>query len=147
MQLLLILVGFLSGVIGGMGMGGGTILVPLLSFLDLGQKSIQATNLISFLPMCIVALLFHNKNNLVCKKNVGWVIIPAVLFSVLGALLGQGSNNDTLSICFGVFLVIVGLWQMFVSIKFAAAQFRRKKHKLIARNLPKKPTGKQSQCE
>ena len=60
MTFLLILVGFLAGVIGGMGMGGGTILVPLLSFLDIGQKSIQATNLISFLPMCVVALLFHN---------------------------------------------------------------------------------------
>ena len=48
MTFLLILVGFLAGVIGGMGMGGGTILVPLLSFLDLGQKSVQATNLISF---------------------------------------------------------------------------------------------------
>ncbi len=29
---LLILFGFLSGIIGGMGMGGGTLLVPLLSF-------------------------------------------------------------------------------------------------------------------
>ena len=67
MIFLLILVGFLAGVIGGMGMGGGTILVPLLSFLDLEQKSIQATNLISFLPMCVVALLFHNKNHLICK--------------------------------------------------------------------------------
>ncbi len=53
---LLILFGFLSGIIGGMGMGGGTLLTPLLSFLDLEQKTIQAINLISFLPMCCVAL-------------------------------------------------------------------------------------------
>ncbi len=138
MVFLLILVGFLAGVIGGMGMGGGTILVPLLSFLDLGQKSIQATNLISFLPMCVVALLFHNKNNLICKKHVGWVIVPAVLFSVLGALLGQYVNNDTLRFCFGIFLVLVGLWQLFVSIKFAVMQARKRRHKLVAKNLPKR---------
>ena len=39
---LLILFGFLSGIIGGMGMGGGTLLVPLLSFLDLVKKTINA---------------------------------------------------------------------------------------------------------
>ena len=133
----LILVGFLAGVIGGMGMGGGTILVPLLSFLDLGQKSIQATNLISFLPMCIVALLLHNKNHLVCKKHVGWVIVPAILFSVLGAFLGQKAHNDTLKICFGVFLVLVGIWQLVVSIKFAVKQYQKKRHKLTVRGLPK----------
>ena len=142
MVFLLIMVGFLSGVIGGMGMGGGTILVPLLSFLDLGQKSIQATNLISFLPMCVVALLFHNKNHLICKKDIGWVIVPAVAFSVLGALLGQKAENDTLQICFGAFLVLVGLWQLIVSIKFAVKQSRRKKHKLTACNLPQ--TGKKT---
>lgn len=137
MTFLLILVGFLAGVIGGMGMGGGTILVPLLSFLDIGQKSIQATNLISFLPMCVVALLFHNKNNLICKKHIGWIVVPAVLFSVLGAFLGQKSKNDTLKICFGVFLVLVGLWQLVVSIGFAIKQRRRKKHKLTAKSLPR----------
>ena len=30
-------VGFLAGIVGGMGMGGGTLLVPLLSFLDIPQ--------------------------------------------------------------------------------------------------------------
>ena len=133
----LILVGFLAGLIGGMGMGGGTILVPLLSFLDLGQKSIQATNLISFLPMCVVALLLHNKNHLVCKKNVGWIIVPAVLFSVLGAFLGQKAHNDTLKICFGVFLVIVGIWQLVVSIKFAIKQRKKRRNKLTTSGLPK----------
>ena len=56
---LLILFGFLSGVVGGMGMGGGTLLVPLLSFSDMPQKAAQSANLVSFLPMCCVALIFH----------------------------------------------------------------------------------------
>ena len=56
---LLILFGFLSGIIGGMGMGGGTLLVPLLSFLDLEQKKIKAKKHVSFFPMCCLARGLH----------------------------------------------------------------------------------------
>lgn len=56
MTILLIVFGFLGGILGGMGMGGGTLLIPLLSFLDIPQRTIQAINLIGFLPMSAVAL-------------------------------------------------------------------------------------------
>ena len=126
----MIVIGFLAGIIGGMGMGGGTILVPLMSFLDIDQKVIQSTNLISFLPMCLVALLLHNKNNLIRKKHVGWIILPAVAFSVLGALLGQRASNPSLRVYFGVFLVIVGLWQLIVAIKSMVKKATRKKYRV-----------------
>ncbi len=69
MTWLLVLFGFLSGILGGMGMGGGTLLVPLLSFLDIPQKTIQAINLFSFLPMCAAALCVHAKNKLLRPQN------------------------------------------------------------------------------
>ena len=57
------LFGFLGGVLGGMGMGGGTVLIPLLTvFLNVGQKTAQAINLIAFSPMAAVALFVHFKN-------------------------------------------------------------------------------------
>lgn len=121
MQIFLqILFGFLSGIIGGMGMGGGTLLVPLLSFLDLEQKTIQAINLVSFIPMCCVALGFHAKNKLVKPKHIWWIIIPAVLAAVLGALCADIADNKVLRICFAVFLISVGVWQLVVAIKFEA---------------------------
>ena len=89
MTFLLILFGFLAGIVGGMGMGGGTVLVPLLSFLDMSQKTIQAINLISFLPMCCVALVFHAKNKLIEHKHVWWLIVPAIAMAVVGALFAD----------------------------------------------------------
>lgn len=115
---LLILFGFLSGVIGGMGMGGGTVLVPLMSFIDIPQKTVQAVNLISFLPMCVVALGFHVKNNLVQPKHVGWIVLPASLFAILGSFFAGKTNNRVLRVCFGVFLMAVGFWQLYVAVKF-----------------------------
>lgn len=115
---LLILFGFLAGIIGGMGMGGGTVLVPLLSFLDLPQKTIQAINLISFLPMCCVALGFHAKNKLIQTKHVWWLIIPAIAMAVVGALFADKADNKVLRLSFAVFLIAVGVWQLVVAIKF-----------------------------
>lgn len=116
---LLVLFGFVSGVVGGMGMGGGTLLVPLLSFFDISQQSIQAINLISFLPMCFVALGFHLKNKLVTTKGIGWIILPAVLFSVVGALCATNAQSKLLRYCFGGFLLAVGVWQLVVAVRFA----------------------------
>ena len=62
---LLVLCGFAGGVLGGMGMGGGTALIPLLTiFLGLPQTVAQGINLISFLPMSLLALSVHFKNGL-----------------------------------------------------------------------------------
>lgn len=124
---LLILFGFLAGIVGGMGMGGGTVLVPLLSFLDISQKTIQSINLISFLPMCCVALIFHAKNKLIVKTHIWWLIVPALIFAVVGALVADVASNKVLRYCFAVFLTVVGAWQLVVAIKFAV--LRKKKNK------------------
>ena len=125
---LLSLFGFLAGIIGGMGMGGGTVLVPLLSFLDLEQKTIQGINLISFLPMCLVALALHFKKGLVKPKNILYIVIPAVVMATLGALLASDSQNKFLRIVFALFLIAVGSWQLVVAIRF---QVRKSKRKVV----------------
>ena len=114
---LTVLFGFIAGIVGGMGMGGGTFLIPLFQFLNYGQKSIQAANLISFLPMAVVALVFHFKNKLVKTKGVWWITIPALVFSVVGALLTNNAKPEFLKICFGIFFLIMGGVQLFQSIK------------------------------
>ncbi len=125
---LLILFGFLSGIVGGMGMGGGTVLVPLLSFLDIPQKTIQAINLVSFVPMCCVALGFHAKNKLLKPQNVWWIVLPAIALAVAGALVADMAQNDVLRYCFAAFLLAVGIWQLIVAVRFAVRQHRQKRN-------------------
>lgn len=84
--LYLILCGAIGGILGGMGMGGGTFLIPLLTiFLNLSQTSAQAINLIAFLPMSIVTLIIHFHNRLVKVKTSLPIICTGVLSAVLGA--------------------------------------------------------------
>ena len=64
--MLVCLIGFFAGIIGGMGMGGGTILIPaLVLFANIDPKLAQSINLLSSIPMTLAALLIHIKN----KKN------------------------------------------------------------------------------
>ena len=69
----LITTGFLSGIIGGMGIGGGTILIPIMTiFLGFDQKTAQAVNLIYFIPTAITALTIHVKNRQIVAFNSFW---------------------------------------------------------------------------
>lgn len=109
---LLILFGLLAGIIGGMGMGGGTILIPFLTiFLSFAQKQAQGINLICFLFLAIPALIIHFKNKLIEKKYLWIIIISGVLFCGLGSYFATVINGDILKICFGIFLIILGVFE------------------------------------
>ena len=88
--LLWLAVGFAGGFLGGMGMGGGTVLIPLLTlFCGVPQHLAQSVNLFSFLPMSAVSLRVHARNGLLDTKDVLWTAIPATALSVLGGLFVQ----------------------------------------------------------
>ncbi len=110
MVIILILFGFLSGILGGMGMGGGTVLIPLLTiFLSFSQKTAQAFNLFSFLLMCIFALVIHFKNGLVEFKKVIPIILISLPFSFVGSYIAIYIDEKILKIAFGVFLLLISL--------------------------------------
>ena len=64
-----ILIGIVSGIVSGTGMGGGTIFILLLGlFTNLEQHLIQGTNLIFFIPTSIVAIIVNLKNKNIYLK-------------------------------------------------------------------------------
>ena len=112
------LAGAAGGVLGGMGMGGGTILIPLLGiFLNVAQHQAQALNLIAFLPMAVVALVIHFKNGLVEWNKAIFVIVPALLFAVLGCFAAEKTGGDALRRIFGGFLIALSAFQFISALK------------------------------
>ena len=108
----LAIAGLVSGVVGGMGMGGGTLLIPILSiFLGFAQKSAQGINLLVFIPMSIVAIFVHIKNKLIDFRVGIPIIASGIFFSVMGSLIANGLSNNNLRVYFGVFLLLVGVFQ------------------------------------
>ena len=115
---LLTLVGLLAGLLGGMGMGGGTILIPLLTWLlGFEQKIAQLMNLISFIVMAIFALIVHFKNKLVDIKSALFCALGGVITSLIFALFIKQIDEKILKILFASFLVLLGVFQLFLYIK------------------------------
>lgn len=115
MVIWLILAGLISGIVAGMGMGGGTLLIPILTifFSMFSQLEAQGVNLFVFIPMAIPALIIHGKNQLINYKVAIPIILIGLFASVGGALLAHNFSNQTLRTLFGVFLLIIGAWQIF----------------------------------
>ena len=126
----LVLAGIISGIIAGMGMGGGTFLIPVLTLIfSFAQKEAQGINLLAFLPMAIVCLIIHFKNKLVNLKIGIPIVIVGVIFSVIGAFIANSIPNNNLRLYFGFFLILVGIWQLISYILFKVKQKKSKQIK------------------
>ncbi len=113
-----IVAGILGGIIGGMGMGGGTLTIPILTiFLSYAQLSAQGINLIAFLPMSLIALIIHIKNHLVAFKQTWLLALVGCIFSLGGAMLANHISNSVLKKLFAVFLIGLAVWQIVELIK------------------------------
>ena len=112
-----LIAGISGGILGGMGMGGGTALIPLLSiFFSMNQHSAQAINLLAFLPMAAITLIIHTKNKLVDYKGVLFVVIPGIITCALGSLLAGAIGGGLLKRLFGGFLIVLSVFS-FLSTK------------------------------
>ena len=102
------LCGAAAGVLGGMGMGGGTLLIPLLTIL-LGTAHANARiyNLISFVPMAIISLVVHSRNGLVKLKGTLPVVLSAGVTSIAACYAASFVRGEIASRIFGGFSLCV----------------------------------------
>jgi uncharacterized membrane protein YfcA len=108
-----IAIGILSGIISGMGIGGGTILIPALSvFLSVSQKTAQGVNLLYFIPTAAIALFVHIKNKSVNFKIALAILLWGIIGAVLGSLIALKLHTDLLKKMFGAFLFIMGIYEI-----------------------------------
>lgn len=84
------IIGVISGIVSGMGMGGGAILITILvCFAGIDQKVAQASNLIFFIPTSIVATIINIKN-----KEIKWKLAVVIsIFGAIGALIRSIYSN------------------------------------------------------
>ena len=89
-----VLVGFGTGILSAWGVGGGTLLLLIMTlFLGVDQVTAQGINLLYFLPTAGAGLLFHRKNNLLDKQVIRHAVPAGVLSAAAAAWLATAVDT------------------------------------------------------
>lgn len=113
-----VLIGLISGIVSGTGMGGGTILIFLLTFMcGIEQHVAQATNLLFFIPTSIMAIIVNVKNKNIDLKLAIFISIFGIFGAIVGANLAIYTDVQSLKKYFGIFLGIIALHEIYSIIK------------------------------
>ena len=108
------LAGAVTGVLSGFGVGGGSLLlIYMTSFAGVPQTLAQGVNLLYFLPAAATALPAHLKNGYVEKKALLPAIAAGLVCSALAAWAATALDVEVLRKCFGGFLILIGLRELF----------------------------------
>ena len=101
------LVGFFTGILSAWGIGGGTLLLLVMTlFFGVDQAAAQGVNLLYFLPTAAMGLIWHRQNGLLDKTllrhTVPWALVTAAAASWAATAL----DVTLLRRPFGIFLLI-----------------------------------------
>lgn len=111
------LVGIVTGILSGMGIGGGTLLVLYLTaVLDTAPNAAAGINLLYFLGCAPSSLILHIKEHRVQWHAALWAAASGAVTALIASLLAPDPTPDWLRRAFGILLLIVGIrevWQVF----------------------------------
>ena len=105
--------GTVSGTLGALGLGGGSVLILYLTlFADMEQLAAQGINLLFFLPCAAVAIFLHAKNKLIRWKLWLWATPVGIIGAIFGAWLANYLESPLIGRIFAVLLLVYGLAEL-----------------------------------
>jgi len=104
------LCGLGASVISAWGVGGGTLLLLVMTlFLGVDQRTAQGINLLFFLPTAAGALVCHARGGYLDKPTLKAAVPIAVLAALVGAWVSNAVDVEVLRKPFGVYLLLSGV--------------------------------------
>ena len=108
--LLPFLCGLGASIISAWGVGGGTLLLLVMTlFLGVDQRTAQGINLLFFLPTAASALVCHWRGGYLDKPTLKNAVPWAVAAALLGAWVATTLDVEVLRKPFGVYLLLSGV--------------------------------------
>lgn len=114
--LLLALTGILAGLVSGsLGVGGGIIIIPMLTFfLGLNQHQAQGTSLgVMTFPVFVISAYNYYKSGYVNVKFVLIIVVAFIIGSYFSSRFAVQLPEKTLKKMFGLFLALMGIKMLF----------------------------------
>ena len=104
------LCGLGASVISAWGVGGGTLLLLVMTlFFGVDQRTAQGVNLLFFLPTAASALVCHARGGYLDKPTLKAAVPVAVIAALIGAWISNAVDVEVLRKPFGVYLLLSGV--------------------------------------
>ncbi|WP_325200326.1 sulfite exporter TauE/SafE family protein [Oscillibacter sp.] len=104
------LCGLGASVVSAWGVGGGTLLLLVMTlFLGVDQRTAQGINLLFFLPTAASALVCHARGGYLDKPTLKAAVPAAVIAALIGAWVSNAVDVEILRKPFGVYLLLSGV--------------------------------------
>lgn len=118
MSIALIIITILSCVMSGMGIGGGSIFILLVTIFDLiTYKEAIVYSLLMFVISGVSSSFNNYKNKLIDKNLFKKLLIPICFGSITGSYIVKNINEKNLKLAFYVFVIILGIYEIISSLK------------------------------
>lgn len=105
--------GFVSGILSSMGMGGGSILIMILSgFMSVEQQRAQGVNLLYFIPVSVLSVIRLKREKLLELKTALLLGAGGVPASVITGLIAVRLRGEALRVIFGLCVFAYGVFSL-----------------------------------
>ena len=111
-----IIAGILSGTVGAMGLGGGSVLIIYLTAVGVERITAQGINLLFFIPTAITAAAIYLFKKQIDIKASLIFAAGGVFGAIVGGYLAGHLGGNALRPIFAVSLIIYGGYEFFAGI-------------------------------
>lgn len=111
---ILVLIGFAAGTLGSMiGVGGGIIIVPFLTFFGMQPAQIASTSLFAVTSTSVSSSIEYSRQKRIDYKLAISMAAAALPGTVLGAVLSHSISLESFRLYFAILLAIAGLYVLY----------------------------------
>lgn len=112
--LILVIIGFGSGIIGSLiGVGGGIVMTPVLTYMGFSPAVIASSSLIAVFATSISSTLTYIRRKYINYRLGLQLALPAIPGSIIGGFLSNFISLEHFKIYFAILLTSVGLYILF----------------------------------
>ena len=117
---IMILTGVLLGALAGIGVGGGSLLMLLLTLvLGMEHSAARALNLVFYLPSALIASFFRWKQGTLNYRKILPAVFAGAIAAAIFSIAGSHIETAALQKIFGGLLLITGIRELFYRPKNA----------------------------
>ena len=89
----------------------------LTTFGSVEQHVAQGTNLVFFIPTCIISIIINLKNKNIQRKTAKTISLAGIIGAIIGSVISINMNINLLKKFFGYFLLLIAIFEFYSLIR------------------------------